>query len=186
VGAASDGEHGPVVVDRHAPHVVLLDLRMPRVDGVTATRRLRARPRPPQVIVLTTFDADSDVLAALHAGASGFLLKDTPPAQIADAVRRVASGEPYLSPSITRRLMAATVAGTDVRQRAEQALARLTERERQVAVAVARGRSNAEIAAELLMSVATVKAHVSSVLAKLDLTNRTALALLVHEADGVG
>ncbi|MGN6301264.1 MAG: response regulator transcription factor, partial [Angustibacter sp.] len=94
--------------------------------------------------------------------------------------------EPYLSPSVTRRLMEATVAGTDVRQRAQQALARLTERERQVAVAVARGRSNAEIAGELLMSVATVKAHVSSVLAKLDLTNRTALALMVHEAGRAG
>ncbi|MER7548141.1 response regulator transcription factor [Spirillospora sp. NPDC127506] len=181
-GEAADGDEVPAAADAHAPDVVLMDLRMPRVDGITATRRLRARASPPEVIVLTTFDSDENILHALRAGASGFLLKDTPPAQIVDAVRRVAAGDPMLSPRITRRLMdrAATEAGAH--QRARAALARLSPRENEVVLAIARGRSNADIAAELFMSVATVKAHVSSVLTKLDLDNRTQIALLAHDA----
>ncbi len=181
-GEAADGAEVPAAADAHAPDVVLMDLRMPRVDGITATRRLRARPNPPEVIVLTTFDSDEDILRALRAGAGGFLLKDTPPGRIVDAVQRVAAGDPILSPSVTRRLMdrAATEAGAH--QRARAALARLSPRENEVALEVARGRSNADIAAELFMSVATVKAHVSSVLTKLDLDNRTQIALLVHDA----
>ncbi|MFA1543569.1 response regulator [Actinomadura monticuli] len=181
-GEAADGDEVPAAADAHAPDVVLMDLRMPRVDGITATRRLRARANPPEVIVLTTFDSDEDVLHALRAGASGFLLKDTPPDRIVHAVRRVAAGEPMLSPRITRRLMdrAATEAGAH--QRARAALARLSPRESEVVLAIARGRSNADIAAELFMSVATVKAHVSSVLTKLDLDNRTQIALLAHDA----
>ncbi|MFF4234396.1 response regulator [Actinomadura geliboluensis] len=181
-GEAADGAEVPAAADAHAPDVVLMDLRMPRVDGITATRRLRARPNPPEVIVLTTFDSDEDILRALRAGAGGFLLKDTPPGAIVDAVQRVAAGDPILSPSVTRRLMdrAATEAGAH--QRARAALARLSPRENEVALEVARGRSNADIAAELFMSVATVKAHVSSVLTKLDLDNRTQIALLVHDA----
>lgn len=182
VAEASDGAEVPAATDAHAPDVVLMDLRMPRVDGIAATRRLRSRPRPPEVIVLTTFDADENVLGALRAGASGFLLKDAPPGQIADAIRRVAAGDPILSPQITRRLMQQTATAAEVRQRARSALDVLTAREHEVALAVARGRSNADIAAELCMSVATVKAHVSRILAKLGLTNRTQLALLAHDA----
>ncbi|MER6809074.1 response regulator transcription factor [Spirillospora sp. NPDC000708] len=182
VGEAADGAEVPEAADRHAPDVVLMDLRMPRVDGITATRGLRRRDPAPEVIVLTTFDTDENILHALRAGASGFLLKDTPPAQIVDAVRHVASGEPILSPRITRRLMdrAATQAGAY--ERARTALRRLSPREGDVVVAIAEGRSNAEIGAALFMSVATVKAHVSSILTKLDLDNRTQIALLAHDA----
>jgi len=183
VGQAADGDEVPAAADRHAPHVVLMDLRMPRVDGITATRRLRSRPRPPEVIVLTTFDSDADILHALRAGAGGFLLKDTPPARIVQAIHQVAAGDPILSPQITRRLMDRAVVQVDARQRARTALAALTARENAVVLAIARGRTNAEIATGLSMSVATVKAHVSSILAKLGLDNRTQVALLAHDAD---
>ncbi|HET8617182.1 MAG TPA: response regulator transcription factor [Actinomycetales bacterium] len=183
VGEATDGDGVPALLDKHAPDVVLMDLRMPHVNGIVATRRLRARPNAPEVIVLTTFDSDENVLRALRSGASGFLLKDSPPAQIVDAIRRVAAGEPILSPSVTRRLMdrAATEAGSFERARA--ALGTLSDRERDVALAVGHGRTNAEIAAELFMSVATVKAHISRILTKLQVGNRTQVALLVHDAD---
>ncbi|MFC5185308.1 response regulator [Actinomadura harenae] len=182
VGEASDGGEAVAGTDAHAPDVVLMDLRMPGVDGITATRRLRARPVPPEVIVLTTFDADEDILRALRAGASGFLLKDTPPPQLVEAVARVAAGEPILSPRVTRRLMERTVTQTGAYERARGTLAALTPRESEVAVAIGRGRTNADIAAELAMSVTTVKAHVSSILTKLDLDNRTQIALLAHDA----
>ncbi len=183
VGEASDGAGVPAAVARHRPDVVLMDIRMPRVDGLSATETLRRQPGAPEVIVLTTFDADEFVLRALRAGASGFLLKDTPPQDILDAVRRVARGEATLSPAVTRRLIA-HVAAPSAAPRAEAArrLGALSEREREVALALGRGRSNAEIAAELFMSVATVKAHVSRVLTKLDLNNRVQVALLVHDA----
>ncbi|MEV3927587.1 response regulator transcription factor [Actinomadura coerulea] len=181
-GEAADGDEVPAAADAHAPDVVLMDLRMPRVDGITATRRLRARANPPEVIVLTTFDSDENILHALRAGASGFLLKDTPPNQIVDAVRQVAAGDPILSPRITRRLMDRAAVEAGAYQRARAALARLSPRESEVVRAIARGGSNADIAAELFMSVPTVKAHVSSVLTKLDLDNRTQIALLVHDA----
>ncbi|ASU58558.1 response regulator transcription factor [Nocardiopsis dassonvillei] len=182
VGEARDGDEVLAATDAHRPDVVLMDLRMPRVDGITATRRLRARTPPPEVVVLTTFDTDENILYALRAGASGFLLKDTPPARIVDAVLRVAEGEPILSASVTRRLMDRTAVQAGAHERARTALARLSPREHEVALAVARGRTNAEIAAQLYMSVATVKAHVSSVLAKLDMDNRTQIALLAHDA----
>ncbi|TDD87192.1 response regulator transcription factor [Actinomadura darangshiensis] len=181
-GEAADGDEVPAAADAHAPDVVLMDLRMPRVDGITATRRLRARQDPPEVIVLTTFDSDENILHALRAGASGFLLKDTPPDQIVHAVRQVAAGDPILSPRITRRLMDRAAVEAGAYQRARAALARLSPRENEVVLAIARGCSNADIAAELFMSVATVKAHVSSVLTKLDLDNRTQIALLAHDA----
>ncbi|HEY5882334.1 MAG TPA: response regulator transcription factor [Nakamurella sp.] len=183
VGEASDGDQVPGSVDTCAPDVVLMDIRMPRVNGITATRRLRARPHPPQVIVLTTFDTDENILRALHAGASGFLVKDSPPAAIADAVRRVADGEPILSPTVTRRLMDRVAGQAGARDRARTAIAELSDREREVFAAIAQGRPNAEIALALHMSVATVKAHVSRILSKLALDNRTQLALLAHEAD---
>nr|WP_131101093.1 response regulator transcription factor [Streptomonospora litoralis] len=182
VAEAADGDEVCAAADKHTPDVVLMDLRMPRVDGITATRRLRARPRPPEVVVLTTFDTDENILHALRAGAGGFLLKDTPPTEIVDAVRKVAAGDPILSPRITRRLMdrAATQAGAH--ERARTALESLSPREREVVQAVAEGHANAEIAARLYMSVATVKAHVSSILTKLDMDNRTQIALLAHDA----
>ena len=133
--------------------------------------------------MLTTFDTDENVLRALRAGASGFLLKDSPPARIAEAVRRVAAGDPMLSPSIMRRLMDRAVTEAGAYERARATLATLSAREHQVALAVGRGSTNADIAEELHMSVATVKAHISRILAKLDLGNRTQIALLTHDAD---
>ncbi|MFJ8111922.1 response regulator [Streptomyces sp. NPDC096132] len=184
VGEAADGAQAEELVDRTRPDVVLMDIRMPAVDGLTATERLRGRPDAPQVVVLTTFHADEQVLRALRAGAAGFVLKDTPPAEILDAVRRVAAGDPVLSPTVTRQLMdhAAGSAADTRRARARERLAALGEREREVAVAVGRGLSNAEIAAALFMSVATVKAHVSRVLARLGLNNRVQIALLAYDA----
>ncbi|QIQ01941.1 response regulator [Streptomyces liangshanensis] len=185
VGEAADGTQVAPLVERCAPDVVLMDIRMPAMDGLTATEALRSRPGAPEVLVLTTFHADEQVLRALRAGAAGFVLKDTPPDRIVAAVRRVAAGDPVLSPAVTRQLMT-HVAGTspDTRRRgAAGRLASLAEREREVAYAVGRGRSNAEIAADLYMSVPTVKAHVSRVLAKLGLNNRVQIALLVHDAD---
>lgn len=184
VGEAADGAEVEAAVDRTRPDVVLMDIRMPSVDGLTATERLRGRPDAPQVVVLTTFHADEQVLRALRAGAAGFVLKDTRPAEILAAVRRVAAGDPVLSPTVTRQLME-HVAGTAADTRRAQARARvaaLNDREREVAVAVGKGLSNAEIAAALYMSVATVKTHVSRVLAKLDLNNRVQIALLTYDA----
>ncbi len=184
VGEACDGQQALDVVRRTSPRVVLMDIRMPHLDGVQATARLMTLAKPPQVIVLTTFDADEYVLSALSAGASGFLLKDTPPEAIVDAVRKVADGEPMLSPTImTSLIRRVTTQGDDDRGgRARATLERLTERELEVAVAVAHGGSNADIAAELYMSVATVKAHVSRLLTKLDADNRVQVAMLVHDA----
>jgi DNA-binding NarL/FixJ family response regulator len=188
VGEAADGDEVPAAVRACRPDVVLMDIRMRRVDGLTATTRLRAEPDPPEVVVLTTFDADEQVLAAVRAGAAGFLLKDTPPAEIVAAVHRVAAGEAVLSPAVTRGLLRlVTVLDEDTgpgarAQAARRSLAGLTEREREVALAVSRGLSNAQIGTELYMSPATVKAHVSRVLARLGLDNRVQVALLVHDA----
>ncbi|MBE2998018.1 response regulator transcription factor [Nocardiopsis sp. HNM0947] len=187
VRVAAEAEDGGQVVDlvrEHAPDVVLMDIRMPGVDGLTATERLRALPDPPEVLVLTTFDADEHVLRALRAGAAGFLLKDTPPEEIVESVRRVARGMPVLSPEVTRRLMDRVAhAGHDERaERAKRRLEGLNERELEVAVAVGEGRSNADIADRLFLSVPTVKTHVSSILTKLQLNNRVQVALLVHDA----
>jgi DNA-binding NarL/FixJ family response regulator len=184
VGEAADGSEVPAAVAGHRPDIVLMDIRMPRVDGLAATEALRRRADAPEVIVLTTFDADEYVLRALRAGAGGFLLKDTPPVQILDAVRRVARGEATLSPAVTRRLIAHVAGGTGAasRGRSLRLLDGLTEREREVALALGRGCTNAEIAGELFMSVATVKAHVSRLLTKLELNNRVQVALLVHDA----
>ncbi|MFI7283830.1 response regulator [Micromonospora chersina] len=188
VGEATDGAEVPAAVAAYAPDVVLMDIRMPRVDGLAATEALRAAPDPPEVLVLTTFDADEQVLRALRAGAGGFLLKDTPPAEIVAAVRRVAAGEATLSPAVTRKLIAHVTAPAPARapdprrDRALRLLDGLTEREREVAVALGQGRTNAEISAELFMSVATVKAYVSRLLTKLDLNNRVQVALLVQDA----
>lgn len=184
VGEADDGGAAVAAVTARRPDVVLMDIRMPNVDGITATERLRALPDPPQVIVLTTFHADDYVLGALRAGASGFLLKDTAPAEIVQAVRIVHAGEAMLSPSVTRTLLG-HVGGGAVDSRRNAALARLaalTDREREVAIAVAGGASNAEVASQLYMSEATVKAHVSRLLTKLAAANRVQVAIVVHDA----
>jgi DNA-binding NarL/FixJ family response regulator len=185
VAEAGDGDEAIRVAEAHWPDVMLMDVRMPRVDGLTATRRIRERANAPQVIVLTTFDADEYVLEALRGGASGFLLKDTPPLEILAAVRTVAAGKAILSPTAIRRLIdhvADPAAGTR-RARARARLTALTERETEVAVLVGRGHANAEIAAELGMSLPTAKGHVSRLLTKLDLNNRVQIALLVHDAE---
>ncbi|MFJ6939283.1 response regulator [Streptomyces sp. NPDC101132] len=188
VAEAADGAEVAALVDAQAPDVVLMDIRMPGVDGLAATEALRARPRPPEVIVLTTFNTDEHVLRALRAGAAGFVLKHTPPAQIVDAVRRVAAGEPVLSPAVTQQLIA-QVAGRSGQPgraaRAREQLAGLGAREREVAVAVGTGKTNAEIAAELYMSLPTVKTNISRIMAKLGLGNRVQIALLVHDAEEV-
>jgi DNA-binding NarL/FixJ family response regulator len=184
VGEAADGRQGIDQALSLRPDVILMDIRMPGLSGLDATRELHARPDPPRVIVLTTFDADKHVLGALAAGADGFLLKDTPPPQILEAIRKVAAGDPMLSPSVTRTLInrVRTDAGDDRAAQAEKRLAVLTDRERDVAMAVGRGLSNAEIAKELYLSVPTVKAHVSKLFEKLVVTNRVQIAICVHDA----
>jgi len=184
VGEADDGARAVAAVREHRPDVVLMDIRMPEMDGITATAALRRLDPPPRVIVLTTYQADEYVLSALRAGADGFLLKDTPPAEIVTAVRLVCSGEAMLSPSVTRTLLShfGDADAADRRRLASRRLAALTDREREVAVAVGSGASNAEVAASLFMSEATVKAHVSRLLAKLDVANRVQIAIVVHEA----
>jgi DNA-binding NarL/FixJ family response regulator len=183
VGEATDGSEVAQAVAKHEPDVVLMDIRMPEMDGLAATELLRAQDNAPEVIVLTTFEADDYVLRALRAGAGGFLLKDTPPAEIVRAVRAVAAGEPMLSPTITRRLIGhVTDGGGDRTRHAREQLDHLTEREREVAVAIGHGKSNAEIGRELFMSLATVKAHVSRIFEKLELNNRVQIALLAHDA----
>ena len=185
VAEAADGAQVPALLDAHPVDVLLMDLRMPGVDGITATARARARNDAPAVVVLTTFDTEDEVLGALRAGAAGYLLKDMPPGRIAAAVRAAAAGEPVLSPSIARQLMASAARTSGTRERARASLDRLTHREREVALAVGLGSSNAEIGRALYLSVPTVKAHVSSVLVKTGLENRTQLAVLVREAGAV-
>lgn len=184
VGEARDGVEAVALAGRLAVDVVLMDIRMPRRDGLAATEELLRTPSPPAVLVLTTFDTDDSVLTALRLGASGFLLKDTPPDRIVDAVRRVAAGEPALSPTVTAQLIAAVATGPqpDRTAAARARLDTLTERERAVALAVGAGRSNAEIGAELYLSVATVKAHLSRVMGKLGVENRVQVAIQVHDA----
>ncbi|MGB4836428.1 MAG: response regulator transcription factor [Nostocoides sp.] len=188
VAEAVDGQDAVQVVTRTRPDVVLMDIRMPRRDGLSATVELLALSDPPRILVLTTFDTDELVLKALRAGAAGFLLKDTPPAQLVQAVRSVAAGQPSLSPSVTAQLIAAlahpeTIEAESSRVQAQARLADLTERELEVAQAVGRGHSNSEIAAELFMSVATVKAHVGRLFTKLGVDNRVQIAILVNDAD---
>jgi DNA-binding NarL/FixJ family response regulator len=185
VGEAEDGRGVLAAADLHHPDVVLMDLRMPHLDGIAATRLLRSQRHPPPVLVLTTFDADELVMRALQAGAAGFLLKDSAPTDIVRAIESVHAGDGTLSPAIARRLIALVAGdhGAAARQeRARQRLTSLTAREREVALAIGQGRSNAQIATELHMSLATVKAHVSQLLTKLNLVNRVQIALLVHDA----
>ena len=184
VGEAADGADAVATAQALRPDVVLMDIRMPGMDGIAATQALRRLATPPHVIVLTTFQADEQVMSALRAGADGFLLKDTAPTEIVNAVRLVAAGEAMLSPSVTRTLLSHLGDDeiADRRRVAAQRLTSLTDREREVATAVGSGASNAEVAASLFMSEATVKAHVSHLLTKLGVTNRVHIAILVHDA----
>ena len=177
VGEAGDGESAVALAGATRPDVVLMDIRMPRMDGIEATRRLREQ----RVIILTTFDHDEYVVEALRAGASGFLLKDSPPDELVRAVRVVAAGDALLAPTVTRRLLD-RVAGTLTATRAPNAqLDQLTEREREVLELVARGRSNGEIAGQLRVSETTVKTHVSHMLEKLELRDRVQAVVLAYE-----
>ena len=183
VAEAGDGADAIAGVGRTRPDVVLMDVRMPRVDGLTAAAEIAAAPDAPKVIMLTTFDLDEYVHEALRAGAVGFLLKDTPPADLIAGVRIVAAGNAMLAPSVTRRLISAFAEKQSTpSEAARRRLDTLTEREHEVVRAVARGLSNAEIGRELAMREATVKAHVSRALAKLGLSNRVQAAILVHDA----
>jgi len=183
VGEAADGAQVAAAVRAHTPDVVLMDIRMPVMDGLAATRALTGDGQAPQVIVLTTFDEHGLVLEAMRSGAAGYLVKHAAPEDIVEAVRRAARGEPALSPSAARALVEHAAAGPgDRTEHARRQLAQLTERERDVAAGVADGLSNTEIGARLHLSVGTVKAHLSSALSKLDLDNRVQLALLSHDA----
>lgn len=184
VGEAGDGEQALAAAAALAPDVVLMDVRMPRMDGVEATKRLVACSPRSKVLVLTTFDLDEYAYAALRYGASGFLLKDVPPAQLIDAIRQVANGDAVVAPSVTRRLLdafAAQLPDLGTQGPAHQALATLTEREREVLVQVATGLSNAEIASKLYLAEATVKTHVSRVLTKLELRDRVQAVVFAYQ-----
>ncbi len=188
VAEAADGREVLAAVDRHRPDVVLMDIRMPLLDGIAATRLLAAQSDPPSILVLTTFDADELVLRALQAGAAGFLLKDTPPSEIVRAIELVHAGDAVLSPTVTRRLISMVAGDTAAGARAEHArnlLATLSPREHDVARAIGRGQGNAEIAAALHLSIATVKGHVSRLLEKLEADNRVQIALLVHHGEPI-
>lgn len=210
VGEVADGSLVAEAVAAHHPDIVLMDIRMPVMDGIAATQALRqgattadhagsddesAQDSAPQVIVLTTFGGDDTILGALQAGASGYLLKHTPPEEIVDAVRRTAHGDPVLSPAVMKVLIDRAMAGAPLAasstapaapSRSAQAVERLavlSNRERDVASAVAQGLSNTEIAEQMYLSMGTVKSHISSALTKLDFSNRIQLALLAYEAE---
>jgi DNA-binding NarL/FixJ family response regulator len=186
IGEAADGSEVLGALDRHRADVILLDLRMPKLDGLGALELVRSQPRPPAVLVLTTFDTDDNLLRALRRGAAGFLVKDTPPAEIARAIELVAAGESMLSPTVTRRLIdrLADERGAERRHAdAADRLDTLSPRDREIAQAIAQGKTNASIAADLHLSVSTVKSHVSAILAKLALENRVQVALMVQDAD---
>jgi DNA-binding NarL/FixJ family response regulator len=183
---AGNGEEAVTLAQRHAPDVVLMDIRMPGTDGIEATRRITAADGRVRVLVLTTFDLDEYAFGALRAGASGFLLKDVRPGELVTAIRTVASGDAVISPRVTRRLLEeyAQVLPLSASQQAERypQLEALTEREREVLIAVARGLSNTEIAVSLYVSEATVKSHVGRILAKLSLRDRVQVVVLAYEA----
>ncbi len=181
VGEAGDGAAALGVVARTKPDVVLVDVRMPGMDGIEATRRIRAFAAPPRVIILTTFDVDEYVFSGLQAGASGFLLKDTLAADLISAVRVVVSGDAVAAPSVTRRLIAHYVSSWPARPQQPERLAVLTGREREVLTLIAHGRSNTEIAADLHLSEGTVKTYVGRILAKLELRDRVQAVIVGYE-----
>jgi DNA-binding NarL/FixJ family response regulator len=184
VGEAGDGAAAVDAVRRYRPDVVLMDLRMPRLDGLAATAAVRAQPHPPSVVVLTTFDSDEEVFRALEAGAIGFLLKDTPPPELLRAIRLAAGGDAMLSPGVTRQVIH-RVTAEDRTGRRRDALARLdvlTDREREILAEIGLGHTNAEIASRLFLSEATVKSHVTHLFDKLAATNRVQLAIAAFRA----
>jgi DNA-binding NarL/FixJ family response regulator len=181
VGEAGDGQTAVAEVERSRPDVVLMDIRMPLVDGIEATRRISG----PKVLILTTFGHDDYVLEALRAGASGFLLKDAPPAELLAAIRAVASGDAVIAPSVTRRLLSRFLQHlpdpSTPKPASDPALETLTPREREVLIEVARSHSNAEIAEHLVLSEATVKTHVGRILSKLSLRDRVQIVVYAYE-----
>ncbi len=182
VGEAENGAEAVALAERRSPDVILMDIRMPVLDGVEATRRLVSAGSPARILVLTTFDLDEYVHAAIRAGASGFLLKDVTPAKLLEAIRVVAAGDALLAPSVTRRLLARFASTLPQQDHTSATLAALTARETEVLRLLAGGLSNAEIAAELVLSEATVKTHISSLLRKLGLRDRVQAVILAYEA----
>jgi DNA-binding NarL/FixJ family response regulator len=181
VGEADTGADAVDLVLAERPDVVLMDIRMPGMDGIEATRKITAQQHAPRILVLTTFDLDEYVYSALRAGANGFLLKDTPPAQLVDAIRVVASGEALLAPTVTRRLIVEFVRRPEPGQRPARTLARITDREREVLTLIARGLSNSEIEHYLHLSRGTVKTHIGRLLTKLDARDRAQLVIVGYE-----
>jgi DNA-binding NarL/FixJ family response regulator len=181
VGEAENGAEAVALAERRGPDVILMDIRMPVLDGVEATRRLAEARSPARILVLTTFDLDEYVHAAIRAGASGFLLKDVTPAKLLEAIRIVAAGDALLAPSVTRRLLERFASTLPQRDHSSRALSELTSRETEVLRLLASGLSNAEIAAELVLSEATVKTHISSLLRKLGLRDRVQAVILAYE-----
>jgi DNA-binding NarL/FixJ family response regulator len=182
-GEAATGAEAIRLVRRTAPDVVLMDIRMPELDGLEATRRILAdNPHPPRIIILTTFDLDRYVYAALRAGASGFLLKDVSPEHLVAAVRLVRDGDALLAPAITRRLVQRFATGQNTTADLHRDLSSLTPRELEVLTALARGRNNAELAADFQLSEATVKTHVARILSKLQLRDRVQAVVLAYES----
>ena len=181
VGEAENGAEAVALAERRRPDVILMDIRMPVLDGVEATRRLVAEGSPARILVLTTFDLDEYVHAAIRAGASGFLLKDVTPAELVEAIRIVAAGDALLAPSVTRRLLERFAATLPAGDQSSEVLGQLTARETEVLRLLAAGLSNAEIASELVVSEATVKTHISSLLRKLGLRDRVQAVILAYE-----
>ena len=190
VGELDDGHAVCEAVTSTRPDVVLMDLRMPHTNGITATRAVRELPDPPAVLVLTVFESDRDVRGALAAGAAGYLVKHAPPEHIVTAIEHVAIGQPVLSPSVTGRLIQTVVSADEHdnarREHVAELLAGLTDQERAVATAVGSGHNNAHIATEMFLSLSTVKSHVSHAMSKLGVDNRTQLALLVRGDPATG
>ncbi|GAA2396341.1 response regulator transcription factor [Nonomuraea africana] len=182
VGEAHDGAEAVEAIVRLSPDVVLMDIRMPGVDGLAATEHACRLPDPPKIIVLTTFDLDEYAVRALRAGAVGFLLKDTDPEDLTGIVRVAADGHAVISPALTRRLISAFAPGEPARQAARARVAELTERETEVLICLAEGLSNSQTGSRLFLSETTVKGYVSRLLGKLDCANRTQAALLAHDA----
>ena len=185
VGAAADGAEAVELAAARRPDVVLMDVRMPKMDGIEATRRLLAHdhgPTPPRVLILTTFDLDEYVFTALRAGASGFLLKDTPPDDLLTAIRVIAAGEALLAPSVTRRLIAEFTARPEPATSPRRSLDGVTDREREVLALIGRGLSNGEIALHLHLAQATVKTHIGRLLAKLNARDRAQLVIAAYES----